>query len=79
MRDEMLSAVVRRAMEHPEFRDRLMADPQKALDDHGFALEPEEMREIETISRDLQSSAAGDVETKLNSVAEKYGLNLSRN
>src|ERR1043166_8749499 len=43
MRNEMIGAVVRRAMEHPEFRRRLIENPQDALQTHGFALEEPEM------------------------------------
>ena len=49
MRNEMIGAVVRRAIEHPEFRRRLIESPREALTDHGFALEDEEMvRELTT-------------------------------
>jgi hypothetical protein len=47
MRNEMIRAVVRRAMEHPEFRQRLIDNPQEALAAHGFALEPSDLAEIE--------------------------------
>ena len=43
MRNEMIGAVVRRAMEHPEFRKRLLDNPQDALTSHGFALEAAEL------------------------------------
>ena len=78
MRDEMIGAVVRRAMEHPEFRQRLIDDPKGALDDHGFALEPDDFQEIEKISRNLGAASAGDIEQQLVTVAEKYGINPSR-
>ena len=39
MRNEMIGAVVRRAIEHPEFRQRLVENPQEALSAHGFVLE----------------------------------------
>lgn len=71
MRDEMLGAVVRRAIEHPEFRQRLMEDPRAALEAHGFALEEEDFREIEK----LRAEGGQDVEQKLVSMAEKFGVN----
>lgn len=71
MRDEMLGAVVRRAIEHPEFRQRLMEDPRAALEAHGFALEEEDFREIEN----LRAEGGQDVEQKLVSMAEKFGVN----
>ena len=49
MRNEMIGAVVRRAIEHPEFRRKLIESPQDALQSHGFALESAEMEEIEKI------------------------------
>ena len=72
MRNEMIGAVVRRAMEHPEFRKRLVEDPQDALTSHGFALEDAEMAEIERIRSSM--SEPGDVEQRLVSLAEEYGV-----
>ena len=73
MRNEMIGAVVRRAMEHPEFRRRLIESPREALQAHGFALEEPEMAEIERIRTRLGDG--NDVEQELVSVAEQYGLN----
>lgn len=73
MRNEMIGAVVRRAIEHPEFRRRLVEDPKDALSAHGFALESNEMAEIERISATL-GDAPDDVETKLVQLAEAYGI-----
>lgn len=77
MRNEMIGAVVRRAMEHPEFRRRLVENPQDALSAHGFALESNEMAEIERISATLGDSgdSGDDVEQKLVRIAEAYGIN----
>lgn len=72
MRNEMIGAVVRRAIEHPEFRRRLLDDPNGALTDHGFALESAEMAEIQKIRTSLQSDQ--DVEQQLVSIAEQYGI-----
>lgn len=72
MRNEMIGAVVRRAIEHPEFRRRLVENPKGALGDHGFALEDAEMAEIERIRTTL---GEGDVEQKLVTIAEQYGVN----
>ena len=72
MRNEMIGAVVRRAIEHPEFRRRLVENPQGALGDHGFALEDAEMAEIERIRTTL---GEGDVEQKLVTIAEQYAVN----
>lgn len=74
MRNEMIGAVVRRAIEHPEFRRRLVADPREALNNHGFALEDAELAEIERIRTNL-SGAGDDVEQRLVSIAEQYGVN----
>lgn len=71
MRNEMIGAVVRRAIEHPEFRDELAQNPREALSSHGFALEEPEMSEIEKIRPDLKGQ---DVEQKLMTLAEKYGV-----
>lgn len=73
MRNEMIGAVVRRAIEHPEFRRRLVDDPRNALSDHGFALEDAELAEIERIRTDLGRSG-DDVEQRLVSIAEQYGV-----
>ena len=63
MRNEMIGAIVRRAIEHPEFRRRLIDSPQDALQAHGFALESAEMAEIERIRTSIGSG--DDVEQKL--------------
>lgn len=73
MRNEMIGAVVRRAMEHPEFRRRLVEDPQGALTSHGFALESNELDEIRRISASLEDSG-DDVEQRLVRIAEAYGI-----
>ena len=72
MRNEMIGAVVRRAIEHPEFRRRLVEDPQDALQAHGFALEDAEMAEIEKIRTSI--SDPGDAEQRLVTIAEQYGV-----
>lgn len=72
MRNEMIGAIVRRAIEHPEFRRRLIESPQDALQSHGFALESDDMEEIERIRTTLGNG--GDVEQQLVSIAESYGV-----
>ena len=76
MRNEMIGAIVRRAIEHPEFRRRLIESPQDALQSHGFALESAEMEEIEKIRASLGSTADGngDIEQRLVTIAESYGV-----
>ncbi len=71
MRNEMIGAVVRRAMEHPEFRRRLIENPHDALQTHGFALEERELAEIEQIRTRL---GGDDVEQELVTIAEQYGV-----
>ncbi|HYC58430.1 MAG TPA: hypothetical protein VEK79_02585 [Thermoanaerobaculia bacterium] len=73
MRNEMIGAVVRRAIEHPEFRRRLIESPQEALESHGFALESADMEEIEKIRTTLGGNDS-DVEQRLVSIAENYGV-----
>lgn len=68
MRNEMIGAVVRRALEHPEFRNRLLEDPRGALQDHGFVLEDSDMAEIEKVRS----------EDQLASIAERYGIHVGR-
>jgi hypothetical protein len=77
MRNEMIGAVVRRAIEHPEFRRRLVENPQDALSAHGFALEEAELAEIERIRGSLGDGGA-DVEQKLVTIAEGYGVHPQR-
>lgn len=72
MRNEMIGAVVRRAIEHPEFRRRLVEDPQDALKAHGFALEDAEMAEIERIRTSI--GGQDDAEQQLVTIAEQYGV-----
>lgn len=72
MRNEMIGAIVRRAIEHPEFRRRLIDSPQDALQSHGFALESAEMAEIEKIRTSLGNG--DDVEQKLVNITEQYGV-----
>ena len=73
MRNEMIGAVVRRAIEHPEFRQRLIDNPQEALAAHGFALEETDLAEIEKIRARLEGN--DDIEQQLVTIAEHYGLN----
>ena len=75
MRNEMIGAVVRRAIEHPEFRRRLIEDPRDALTTHGFALEADDLAEIERIRASLGNAPNGDVEQQLVTIAEEYGVN----
>ncbi|MDQ6802853.1 MAG: hypothetical protein M3041_18775 [Acidobacteriota bacterium] len=72
MRNEMIGAVVRRAIEHPEFRQRLIDNPQEALAAHGFALEKSDLDEIEKIRTRIGSG--DDIEQQLVTIAENYGL-----
>jgi len=76
MRNEMIGAIVRRAIEHPEFRRRLIESPQDALQSHGFALESAEMDEIEKIRTSLggEENGSSDIEQRLVSIAENYGV-----
>lgn len=71
MRNEMIGAVVRRAIEHPEFRRRLVESPREALLAHGFALEDSDMTEIENIRGKLGQD---DAEQQLVTIAEHYGV-----
>ncbi|HJT18404.1 MAG TPA: hypothetical protein VJ853_13485 [Thermoanaerobaculia bacterium] len=59
-------------MEHPEFRQRLIDDPQGALAAHGFALEQQDLAELEKIRTRLNH--ADDVERQLVTIAEDYGI-----
>jgi hypothetical protein len=68
----MIGAVVRRAIEHPEFRKRLVENPQEALSAHGFVLESNDLAEIESIRTKLGQD---DAEQQLVTIAEHYGLN----
>jgi hypothetical protein len=70
----MIGAIVTRAIEHPEFRRRLIEDPNDALTAHGFALEDAEMAEIEKIRTTLGSGENNDSEQKLVTIAEQYGV-----
>ncbi len=76
MRNEMIGAVVRRAIEHPEFRRRLVEDPHDALTAHGFALEDAELAEIEKIRGSLRENTNDDVEQRLVTIAERYGVRV---
>jgi uncharacterized DUF497 family protein len=69
----MIGAVVRRAIEHPEFRRRLVENPQEALTSHGFALEDAEMAEIDKIRTSIGDGST-DVEQRLVTIAENYGV-----
>jgi hypothetical protein len=70
----MVGAIVRRAMEHPEFRSSLLENPEDALKTHGFALESEDLDEIHRIRRSLQDKSAKDIEQELITIAEDYGI-----
>jgi hypothetical protein len=71
MRNEMIGAVVRRAIEHPEFRQRLVDNPREALTAHGFVLEETDLAEIESIGAKLGQQ---DAEQQLLTIAEQYGV-----
>jgi hypothetical protein len=71
MRNEMIGAVVRRAIEHPEFRRRLVENPREALTAHGFVLEDSDLAEIESIRTKLGQD---DAEQQLVTIAEHYGV-----
>lgn len=71
MRDEMLAAVIRRAMEHDEFRRGLVQEPRQTLRDHGFALEEAEFQEIEKMRSELGSD---DSRQALEKIADRYGV-----
>ena len=73
MRNEMIGAVVRRAIEHPEFRRRLIDNPQEALAAHGFVLEDSDMAEIDKIRGQLRGSET-EVGKRLVGIAERYGV-----
>ena len=73
MRNEMIGAIVRRAIEHPEFRDELVENPQEALSAHGFALEKQDFEELEGVRAEIREG--DDVEQKLITIAERYGIN----
>ena len=75
MRNEMIAAVVRRAIEHPEFRRRLVEDPREALTTHGFALEDAELAEIDKIRGSI-GDGKEDVEQRLVTIAEQYGVKV---
>lgn len=72
MRNEMIGAVVRRAIEHPEFREKLMSDPVTALNAHGFALEQRELEELDRIRKTVGKGT--DSEKELIRIAEQYGV-----
>lgn len=72
MRDEMMAAVIRRALEHPEFLDELIAAPEKALDAHGFALGDAELEEIRKLG------TGGSAEERLHAIAAQFGVEPER-
>lgn len=72
MRNEMIGAVVRRAIEHPEFREKLLSDPHAALSAHGFALEQRELDELDRIRKSVGEGT--DSEKELIKIAEQYGV-----
>lgn len=74
MRNEMIGAIVRRAIEHPEFRKKLLEDPQSALAGHGFALEAEEWDQLDRIRTKVGEGMGTDSEQKLVAIAEEYGI-----
>lgn len=74
MRNEMIGAIVRRAIEHPEFREGLVENPDATLQEHGFALEEADRRELERVRGEISGAGSGDVEQKLVAIAERYGI-----
>ena len=74
MRNEMIGAIVRRAIEHPEFRDGLVENPDATLQEHGFALEEEDRRELDRVRGEISGAGSDDVDPKLEALAERYGI-----
>jgi hypothetical protein len=74
MRNEMIGAVVRRALEHPEFREALLRDPGQALQNHGFVLEADDFAEIEKLRQSIDGK--DDAEIALKNIAEDYGIDI---
>ena len=69
----MMGAVIRRALEHPEFRTELMKDTRAALESHGFALNDEDFAALSGVLK----GAGGDSEIaryELIELAGKYGI-----
>jgi hypothetical protein len=78
MRNEMIGAVVRRAIEQPAFRKELLENPQEALSSHGFVLEGDDLAELLSVRESLQSGEGADVEQRLLTIAEDYGIRPSQ-
>lgn len=61
MRDDVLMELVRRAQEDAGFRQTALADPERALAEHGFQPTPEELAAI----REFHATATGLTEEEL--------------
>lgn len=71
MRDSMLTAILKRAMEDETFRKALEANPKEALRDHGFAIPDAERDQILNLTTELGSAES---RSDLEKIAVKYGL-----
>ena len=76
MHNEMMGALVRRAIEHPDFRQHLLSNPREALQAHGFALEQEDLRQVEAMTASYRGRGDEEVEKALYGLAERFGVEV---
>jgi hypothetical protein len=61
MAQEELERLVGRAILDPKFRERLLADPEKAIQDEGFDLTPEEVELVKSVDKERAETLAEEI------------------
>lgn len=61
MAQEELERLIGRAVLDPEFRERLLVDPEKAIQEEGFDLTPEEVDLVKSVDKEKAETLAEEI------------------
>ena len=61
MAQEELERLIGRAILDPEFRKRLLVDPETAIQKEGFDLTPEEVELVKSVDKDKAETLAEEI------------------
>jgi hypothetical protein len=61
MAQENLERLVGRAVLDPKFRERLFADPERAIREEGFDLTPEEVELVKSVDKQKAETLAEEI------------------
>jgi len=60
-----LRTIAGKALADPEFRDKLLADPEAAVKEAGFDLTPEQLEALKGMDREQFDAAMADLDERL--------------